>query len=422
MKKKKSMAVPLIAASAVALAAIIALALVVVSRRQNERESVNYDPAPKDERYHVIPDEALGVYVPTGYNIAFPSRPDLSASELEAECDALVADVGSLGLNTLILQVRPECDAFYDSDIFPVSRWLSTDRALTYDVLDRIVKTAHEKNISVIAWVNPLRVSAGNATLDDLPDSSPVKSGTLSECVVSYGGRLYLDPARPEARDLVCRGVTEIVEKYEVDGILFDDYFYPYSVYETDENGNELLAVFDDAESYAAYGSEYDDVGDFRRNNVNLMISEVYDAIKAVDKRCRFGVAPFGIWKNLSGEDGSTHGLESYFELYCDTLAWCEAKTVDFIAPQIYWSLDSETASFRDLAAWWSKKLSGSGVSLLFSHAAYRYGEDFAPGEMTRQTELAKGLEGYAGSFYYSYAAFRDNLSGIRDEVTKGND
>ncbi len=419
MKKRKSMALPFIAAAAVALCAVVAFAAVVVSRRQSERESVNYDPVPKDERYHVLPDEARGVYVPTGYNIAFPSRADLSASELEAECDALVDHVAALGMNTLILQVRPECDAFYNSDIFPVSRWLSSERTLNCDVLGRIVERAHKANISVIAWVNPLRVTAGKATLDDLPDSSPVKSGALSECVVRYGERLYLDPARPEARELVCRGVSEIVEKYEVDGILFDDYFYPYSVYEKDENGNDVLAVFDDADSFAAYGSSYENVSDFRRDNINKMIAEVYSAVKAADKRCRFGVAPFGIWKNLSGEDGATHGLESYYELYCDTLAWCEAKTVDFIAPQIYWSCDSDTASFTALALWWSKQLEGKDIDLIISHAAYRYAEDFAPGELTRQTEFAKGLDGYAGSFYYSFAAFRDDLSGIREEFTK---
>ena len=413
------MALPFVAAIAGVLCVIVAFAAVVVSRRQAERESVNYDPVPKDERYHVLPDEARGVYVPTGYNIAFPSKTDLSASELEAECDALVEDVAALGMNTIVIQVRPECDAFYKSDIFPVSRWLSSNRVLTYDVLGRIVERAHKENISVIAWVNPLRVTTGKAALDDLPDSSPVKSGALSECVISYGGKLYLDPAREEARDLVCRGVSEIVEKYEVDGILFDDYFYPYSVYEKDENGNDVLAVFDDAASFAAYGSDYENIGDFRRGNINKMIAEVYSAVKAADKRCRFGVAPFGIWKNLSGEDGTTKGLESYHELFCDTLAWCEAKTVDFIAPQIYWSCDSDTASFTALSSWWSKQLEGKHIDLLISHAAYRYGEDFKPGELTRQTEFAKGLDGYAGSFYYSYAAFRDDVAGIREEFTK---
>ncbi len=419
MKKQKSMALPFIAAIAVALCAIVAFALVVVSRRQAERESVDYDPVPKDERYHVLPDEAHGVFVPTGYNIAFPSRTDLTAAELEAECGALADDVAALGLNTIILQVRPECDAFYKSDIFPVSRWLSSDRTLTYDVLGAIVECAHEKNISVIAWVNPLRVTAGKATLDDLPDTSPVKNGALSDCVVSYGGRLYLDPARPEARDLVCRGVSEIVERYDVDGILFDDYFYPYGVYEKDKDGNDVLAVFDDADSFAAYGSDYENIGDFRRDNINKMIAEVYTAVKAADKRCRFGVAPFGIWKNLSGEDGVTHGLESYYEIYCDTLAWCEQKTVDFIAPQIYWSCDSDTASFTSLASWWAKQLEGKNIGLIISHGAYRYADGFTPGEMTRQTEFAKGLDGYGGSFYYSWAAFRDDLSGIRQEFTK---
>lgn len=410
------MTLPFVAAAAVALAVIIAFAAIVVARRQRERENVNYIPE-KEERFHVLPDEYRGVWVPTAYNIAFPSSRNLDAASLEAECAALVDDVSSLGMNTIILQVRPECDAFYKSDIFPVSKWLSTDGELTVDVLGEVLKRAHEKNLAVFAWVNPLRVTADKTPFENLPDSSPVKSAPLSDCVVSYGGRLYLDPAKPEARDLVCRGVAEIVKNYEVDGVIFDDYFYPYSVYEKDSNGNDVLAVFDDAKSFEVYGKDYETKGDFRRDNVNKLISEVNSAVKSADPRCRFGVAPFGIWKNLSGEDGVTRGLESYYELYCDTLAWCEAKTVDFIAPQIYWSEDSTVAPFDALAAWWSKKLEGTGVDLLMTHAAYRYAEGFEEGEMTRQTEFAKTLPGYRGSFYYSYAAFRDDLAGIRDEL-----
>ena len=181
-----------------------------------------------------------------------------------------------------------------------------------------------------------------------------------------------------------------------------------------------MIAVFDDADSFAAYGSGYENIGDFRRANVNLLIKEVYTAIKESDKKCRFGVAPFGIWKNLAGENGgsATRGLESYYDLYCDTLAWCEAGTVDFVAPQIYWECDSSVASFEVLAKWWSEKLEGTDVDLYFSHAAYRYADgDFTPGEMTKQYEFSKALPNYRGSVFYSFAAFRDDLAGICGEI-----
>lgn len=416
MKRKNYL--PFILAGAAAIAVALSLALVLLFKGGGEPEE------PPDDNYnrtHVFPDEVRGVYVPTVYNLAFPSRADLSADELKSEIDALVARTNELGLNSIYFQVRSACDALYKSDIFPVAPCLSSNGELTLDCLGYLVKTAHESGISVTAWVNPLRVTYTNTTVDELDDKSPAK-GEYRDYVVTYGGKLYFDPARPEVRQLVARGVAEIVENYEVDGIIFDDYFYPYKVYETNPDGSSVLAVFNDNDSYETYAADGQSLGDFRRENINLLIKEVYNAVHGADKKCRFGVAPFGIWQNDSGKNGgsATSGLESYNDLYCDTLAWIEGGYIDYVAPQIYWDGETKSANFDVIASWWNEKVKDYDVSLYFSHAAYRYdGDDFAAGEMTRQLKYTSSFENCGGNILYSFAAFRDDLKGICTEISE---
>ena len=420
MKEKKINILPIILAAAAAAALIVALILSLGGKKAEETGGDTTEPVETAApRTHVAPSELRGAYVPTVYNLTFPSKADLGAEELKDELDAIVDDSISLGLNTVIFQVRPQCDALYKSDIYPVSTYLSTSGELPLDCLDYLVKTAHEKNVSVMAWVNPYRVSVGKATVDGLQDGSPAR-GKYADFVVSYAGKLYFDPAHPEVRDLVCDGIAEIVENYEVDAVIFDDYFYPYLEYETDGDGNRVLAVFDDAETFAKYGEEGVPLDDFRRANVNELVRRVHETVRSIDPECRFGVACFGIWRNDDGENGGsfTSGLESYSEIYCDPLAWINAGSVDFLAPQIYWETSSLTASFKVLSTWWNERVRGKDVTLYFSHAAYRYeGDDFAPGELTKQLDFARSLDSYSGSAFYSFAAFRDDLNGIREEI-----
>lgn len=414
-RNRKTNYLPLILAAAIAV--IAALTVILILAGKNRNSSLQSDePA---TRRHVTPEEFRGVYVPSVYNLTFPSRADLPEKDLKEEIDGIVSKAKELGLNTVCLQVRPCCDALYKSEIFPVSEYLSSSGELTLDCLSYLVEKAHAQEIAVFAWINPLRISVSNLTADELPDSSPAKSG-LRDCVVSYGGKLYFDPARPEVRSLICRGVAEIVSSYEVDGVIFDDYFYPYKVWETGDDGVSVAAIFDDGDSYKAYAAEGESLEDFRRGNINTLVKEVYGTVKKADPGCLFGVASFGIWQNDDGKNGGslTSGLESYDELYCDTLAWCEGGYVDFIAPQIYWKTSDLQASFKVLSTWWNEKLKDTGVELLISHAAFRYTDgDFDAGEMTKQIEYASALSEYKGSLFYSYAVFRDDAQDICAEI-----
>lgn len=397
---------------AVALIAILAAALIPGDTEEKEPE----DGRPKIE-------ETRGVYAASVYNLNFPSSPDLSADELRAEMDALIERAASLNLNTIYFQVRPACDALYRSELFPVSEYLSTSGELPLDCLEYMIEKCHSRGMALYAWVNPLRVSASAASADALADGSPAKA--LSKAVVSYNGILYFDPAYSEVRDLICAGIREICENYKADGIVFDDYFYPYKAYETDADGVRNVIAFDDGASYGAFGSEFASIDDFRRNNINLLVESAYNTVKEADKRCAFGVACFGIWKNGDGSAvGSlTKGMQSYADIYCDTLTWLNGGYVDFIAPQIYWSMDNPAASYKVLSKWWDARVSEAAeanaheIKLYISHAAYKYDDDFKSGEITNQLESAEALTSYRGSIFYSFAALKDNTGGVADEI-----
>lgn len=366
-----------------------------------------------------VEDEMRGIWIATVNNINFPSKQTLTASELAAELDGIVAFSKENGFNTILFQVRPAADALYKSEIFPASKFVSGSAGVTpdggFDCLAYLLEAAHAEGIAVHAWVNPLRVTTGNTSypqtdLSALPASSPAVQNP--DWVVAYAdGKLYFDAGIPAVRQLVADGVREICENYDVDGIIFDDYFYPYP------SGD---AEFDDADTFALYGENFEDIADFRRDNINRLVELCYDTVKDVDASIRFGVSPFGIWQNNDGQNGgsATRGLSAYDRIYCDALAWAKGGYVDYLAPQLYWSFDTAAAPFDTLAEWWSRALDGTGVTLYINHGAYRYADGgMASGEMQRQTEYVRDLYSCRGSLYYGYAALRDNAEGILSEL-----
>ncbi len=364
-----------------------------------------------------------GVWIASVFNINFPSNTDLDKAQIQSELDKIVETTKSAGLSTIFFQVRPESDALYDSEIYPVSKYMSTDGELTLDALEYIINAAHKENISVHAWINPVRVtSKSGVETKDLADGNPAKEHP--EYVVKYGdGKLYYDLGIPEVRELICQGVKEIVQSYAVDGIVFDDYFYPYPVRYTDEETGETLAYeFEDRHTYKKYNEEGLDIEAWRRSNVNKLVESVYKTVKQEDISCIFGVSPFGIWKNgYGGESGSlTTGTQSYSELYCDTLAWIDGGYVDYIAPQLYWTNETKSAPFDHLCDWWQERVSGTRVRLLISHGAYRYENDWESpsGIMTDQVKYAAEKNNYKGSLFYGYGAIKNNINELLDELT----
>ena len=413
----------LIAAVIIALTALITVVSLIVAvaviKSKNNEEDVPQVESYKDTSILDEFDEFAGVWIASVFNIDFPSKADLSKDELKAELDAIVRDAEEAGLNTIFFQVRPEADALYDSEIFPVSRYMSSTGELRFDALEYIIYAAHKKGIAVHAWVNPLRVSSSpNVTLESLSEDHPARKNP--DWVVKYeDGKMYFDAGIPEVRELVVKGVQEIVDNYNVDGIVFDDYFYPYPAYNTVSGSSEVVP-FDDADTYAKYGGEKS-LENWRRENINSMVKAVHTAVKDERERCLFGVSPFGIWKNGYGdESGSlTRGSESYSMLYCDTVAWIKGGYVDYVAPQIYWSKDESAAPYNALCDWWNMIVDGTGVRLLVSHGAYRYEDGWTDPEgiITDQVTYSREKKNYRGSIYYGYFEVKNNIKGLNDEL-----
>ena len=361
------------------------------------------------------------VWIATVSNINYPTKRGLAKKELCEELDRIVERCASLGANAIFFQVRPCSDALYDSDIFPSSHYVSGERGKDadggFDSLEYLIKAAKKANIDVHAWVNPVRVLPGSAKDPALHSelTSDEPAARHPEWTVSYAdGKLYYNLGLPEVRTLIADGVYEIVQKYDVAGVVFDDYFYPYPVYAS----NGALAEFDDSAAYEKYGGGAT-LADFRRANVNALVRQCSGAVSRADNSCLFGVSPFGVWKNSEAAGGSgTSGLESYSAIYCDTLAFAREGTVDYIAPQLYWSIDDASYGYASLVEWWNKALSGTNTLLVPCLAPYRYSDgDYKKGELTAQLKHARTLSLYAGCALYGYAALTDASLSVSDEV-----
>ena len=264
--------------------------------------------------------------------------------------------VGS-GLNTVIVQVRPYGDSFYPSEYFPWSSYcygaIGTDPG--FDPLEILVTEAHRQGLTIEAWVNPLRL-VSEKEITEVSPSYPVRkwyenAEKKSENLISYGGRLYLNPASEEARQLICDGVTEIIEGYDVDGIHIDDYFYPSG-----------LPMEYDAASYQASRSSLSQA-DWRRENINELVSEMYSAVKKADSDCVFGISPRGVVS------------QDYNLVYADVEYWASHEGYcDYLAPQIYYGFEHSTADYAKTIRQWSEMTTAKGVSLRIGLAAYKAG------------------------------------------------
>lgn len=371
--------------------------------------------------------EVRGVWIASVLNLNFPTKSGLTAAQLRGEIDDIIATALAANLNAIYFQVRPSGDALYQSDIFPTSAYLTGTQGAPlqggFDPLAYLLEKAHAKGLLVHAWVNPLRVTVGteakpNTDVTKLASGNPARKNP--GWVIPYdNGMLYYDAGIPEVRTLIANGCAEIVSKYAVDGIIFDDYFYPYPTTIT-VGGQSTVAPFNDSHTFSKYGAAYQNLGDWRRDNVNKMVEGCYKAIKAVNPNCQFGIAPFGIWQNNDGKNGGsdTKGLSSYSAIYCDPIAWIKGGYIDYIAPQIYWQFSTEVARYDVLVRWWNQQVEGSDVDLLICHGVYRYEEWKNPsGEITNQITFARNQNNYRGSILYGYLQIKANTYGLTDEL-----
>lgn len=360
-------------------------------------------------------DGMRGVWVSSVANIDYPSQQGLSADQLKSEADTILNNIAAMGLNTVFLQVRPSADALYQSALFPWSRYVSGTAGQApdgdFDVLAYWVEGAHSRGLQLHAWLNPYRITRdGKEELDALPETSPAKQHP--EWVVEYEGNYYFNPGLPAVQQLVVDGAAEIVRNYDVDGIHLDDYFYP---------GTD----FNDAAAYARYGEDFDDIGDWRRDNVNTLIASLDETVHAINPELSFGVSPAGIWDNKADnpKGSDTNGRSSYREIYCDSVEWIKRGTVDYICPQLYWSIGYEIADFEVLVDWWQNIVSTSDVALYIGIGAYRAAEAepgdvwYGTAELERQLDMLDNSIDIQGEVFFSYASLME-AQGCSDFLT----
>ncbi|WP_040690340.1 glycoside hydrolase family 10 protein [Nocardiopsis lucentensis] len=347
-----------------------------------------------------------GAWLTTVRNIDWPSEPGLSADEQREELDAYLDDAAALGLNAVFLHVRPTADAVYESDLEPWARYLTGEQGGDpgYDPLEHAVAEAHERGLELHAWFNPYRVGFIDPDLENLAEGHPAEENP--EWVVEHGDEAYLDPGDPEVRAWVTGVVLDVVERYDIDGVHFDDYFYPYP-----KEGE----VFDDDATWEEYGGDFDDRADWRRDNVDRLVADVHEGIDDLKPWVSFGISPFGIWRNSDSDPtgSDTSGLESYSAQYADTRTWIQEGTIDYVAPQLYWSRGFATADYETLAQWWADEVEGTGVDLYVGQAAYRVGDQDWRDEdaLSAQLDFSGRLPQVGGDVYFSIRSLRENAA-----------
>lgn len=362
--------------------------------------------------------EMRGIWVASVANIDWPSAPGLDDQALKSEAIAILERSLSMGLNTVFLQVRPASDAIYFSDKEPLSSYVVGNdfgRKLSFDPLAFWVSEAHARGLELHAWVNPFRVTQKA----DFACAENHISKTRQDWIIKYAGKLYLDPGLPQARAYVRDIVMDIVNRYDVDGLHFDDYFYPYP------SKGEL---FDDSSSFAANNPKHLTIDNWRRSNVTDVIESVADSIRSVKPWVQFGISPFGVWRNKKDDPKGSDtraGVTNYDVLYADIMDWIERGLVDYIMPQIYWERGNKWCDFTTLQKWWGGHSTPS-TKIFVGHAVYRINSSKAgtkvgwndPMEMPVQIGMVRDNKNLDGSVFFSYRQFNRDILGFEQRLS----
>lgn len=323
------------------------------------------------------------MWIATVVNIDWPSQAGLSVAAQQAEYRGWLDLAVQRHMNAVVVQVRPAADAFWPSPYEPWSQWLTGTQGTApgYDPLAFLVSEAHARNLDFHAWFNPYRVGM-TTDVTQLVATHPARQHP--EWTFAYGGRLYYNPGIPAVRTFVEDAMMDAVSRYDIDGVHWDDYFYPYP------DGSTIP----DQATFAQYGSGFASIGDWRRDNVNKLVQEMGQRIKAVKPWVAFGVSPFGIWRNDATDPlgSATTGLQSYDAIYADTRLWVTQHWIDYISPQIYWHQGYAIADYNALVPWWSGVVSGTGVQLYIGQATYRTGAAGQAAPWQTSTELTNHL------------------------------
>jgi len=365
--------------------------------------------------------EMRAVWIATVANIDWPSQKNLSPRDQRIEMRNMLDSLVKNQINAIFIQIRPTSDAFYASSLEPWSYYLTGKQGKRpdpfYDPLQFIIEEAHKRCIEVHAWLNPYRVLNGD-NLDILSKNHLYfKNKNL---FVKYGDKYYFDPGLDETRQFLNQVVEDIVERYDVDAIHLDDYFYPYKIKGVD---------FPDDQTFKNYprGFAPNQKDDWRRNNVNMVISELQNTIKSIKPWVEFGISPFGVWRNNDVDprgSATRAGAQNYDDLYADILKWLQEGSIDYVVPQLYWEIGKKVADYEVLLKWWSEN--SYGKNLYIGLYASQLGSSKAPeawrkgNELIRQLNMNKQYPQVDGAAFFSAKEFLKNKQGLTDSLRRG--
>ena len=356
--------------------------------------------------------EFRSVWIASVTNIDWPSSKTLTPSAQRTEYINILNKHKLNGLNAVVTQIRPSCDAFYQSSIEPWSEWLTGTQGVApnpfYDPLVFMIDETHKRGMEFHAWFNPYRAVLNKTTSSVSPTHVSV---VHPDWIREYGSLKLLDPGLPQVRNYVASVIMDVVRRYDIDGVHFDDYFYPYP---------QTGVTFQDSATFANYPNGFTNKEDWRRNNVNLLIQMLSDSIKAVKPHVKFGISPFAIWKNQSSDPlgSATAGLESYAAIYADSRKWMQEGWLDYINPQIYWYIGYSIAAYDVLVEWWSNNYFGK--HFYTGNAAYRIGNSGAwanSSEMPNQIRLNRTYDEVKGMNFFSSKSITNNPLGFQDSL-----
>ena len=347
--------------------------------------------------------EFRGVWLSTVANIDWPEDKYDSEAKKQADLIKFMDTLKASGVNSVLFQVRPACDAMYKSDIEPWSYWFSGTQGQgpsadsLWDPLAFAVEEAHKRGMELHAWVNPYRAIHKPAMIDSsfyLDDAHVFK--THPEWILKFNSVYILDPGQAEVRDYIHQVFMDIVTRYDIDGLHMDDYFYPY-----EKITNE------DSLTFVNENRGFDNIDDWRRDNINLLVESVSKSIDKTKPWVKWGISPFGIYR--PGVPEGIEGFDAWAVLYCDPLAWLKAGTVDYITPQCYWQFGGGQ-DYGKLIPYWSAQAKKYNRHFYPGQAMYRQGSDrFPEGEIPRQIRLNRETDGCQGSVFFTANNFYHN-------------
>ncbi|WP_435925099.1 family 10 glycosylhydrolase [Paenibacillus sp. DYY-L-2] len=357
--------------------------------------------------------EMRGAWVSTVSNLDWPSKASYGKADAQKqEYVKLLDELQGMGINAVFVQVRPSADAIYNSALVPWSSYLTgtAGKDPGYDPLQFLIEETHRRGMEFHAWFNPFRASTGS-------DASKLPANHVAnlhpDWIVKFDGKLYINPGIPEARQHIIDAILEVVQGYDIDGVHLDDYFYP--------TGETASAKFSDDSTYKSYNdSRIGNKGDWRRDNINQFVRELGTSIHQIKPDIAYGISPFGVWRNkasdVSGSDTKA-SITAYDSTYADVRTWIKNGWIDYVVPQIYWSMTRKEVRYDILADWWAAQVKGTNVKLYIGHAPYKLGTPEAgwnsADEIIRQLDYNRGIPEISGSIFFSAKDLRENPLGL---------